>query len=210
MLDLLLTWYHQTSAWELIAVASAVAYLLLAAHKSIWCWAAAGLSCAVYIGIMWQAQLYMQVLLNLVYLVMAGYGAWCWQRRSESPQSPAPPSAIFQPKRWQVQTLLLTGLLAVSLVIGLLLTWYTDASQPYLDAGLTVFSLYATYLLAQQAFSNWFYWLVIDSCYVWLFMQQQLIATAALYGLYVILIFYAMWQWRSESNSAEQACKNSG
>jgi len=63
---------------ELIAVIAAIAYLGFAIRQQIICWFFAAISTAIYIWLFIEARLYMESVLNLFYLVMAGYGWWVW------------------------------------------------------------------------------------------------------------------------------------
>ena len=63
---------------ELLAVALAVLYLLLAIRQNIWCWLCAGLSTAIYVYLFYGAKLYMESALNLFYFGMAIYGWAVW------------------------------------------------------------------------------------------------------------------------------------
>ena len=63
---------------EVLAVALAILYLVLAIRQNIWCWAAAAVSTTLYLYIMYRAGLYMESALNLFYFGMAIYGWWVW------------------------------------------------------------------------------------------------------------------------------------
>ena len=63
---------------EAVAVAAAIAYLLLAIRQNIWCWACAAISTSIYVYLFIDARLYMESVLNVFYLAMAGYGWWAW------------------------------------------------------------------------------------------------------------------------------------
>ena len=52
------------SAIELAAVLLAVAYLILAARNSRWCWFAAFISSGLFVYVLWHAKLYMDAGLN--------------------------------------------------------------------------------------------------------------------------------------------------
>lgn len=186
-----------SSPWELLAVILAVVYLALAAHQSLWCWPAAALSCTIYMVVMFSAQLYMYAALNVVYLVMAGYGFWQW--RSAVAARVVGSSGLG----WQGHSKLIILWSVVAALVAMLLLRYTDAEAVWLDTYLAVFSVVATWLLARKKFATWWYWLVIDAAYVYLFFEQGFTATALLHVIYVILVFYAMWQWRREAKVNE-------
>ena len=56
---------------EVIAVAAAIAYLLLAIRQNIWCWLGAAISTVIYVYLFFGARLYMESALNLFYFAMA-------------------------------------------------------------------------------------------------------------------------------------------
>ena len=64
---------------EIIAVSSAIIYLLLAVRQNIFCWLAAGISSILYFFIMYSAGLYMEAYLQIFYLFMAFYGWSQWR-----------------------------------------------------------------------------------------------------------------------------------
>ncbi|MGQ4277159.1 nicotinamide riboside transporter PnuC [Pseudidiomarina sp. E22-M8] len=193
-----------TSWLEWLAVVLAIAYLILAAHQSLWCWLAAGMSCVIYTQLMFSAQLYMESILQVSYVALAIYGWWQW--RYGKGQSDATEVRDFS-WQWHLQWLL--GLAIVASGIAWLLQTYTNADAVWLDTFTTVFSLFATWLLTRKQFSNWWYWLVIDAVYVYLYSSKGFVITGTLYLVYLILVVYAMRQWQSTQVVSEQ-CDNSG
>lgn len=185
-----------SSAWELLALVTAVAYLVLAAHQRQWCWLAAALSCAIYTLIFWQAKLYMESLLQLIYIGLAGYGWWQWRQNTDTEQA----ATIKFSWRWHLVQWL--WVIPSASVIALGLQQFTDADAVWLDTFTTCFSLLATWLIAQKAFETWWYWLIIDSAYVYLYWSKGFVATALLFVLYVVLVFYAMYRWRKQQHTA--------
>ena len=67
---------------ELIAMLLSLAYVLLAARGSIWCWPAAFISTAIYAVIFYDVSLLMDSALSVYYLVMAVYGFSMWRKHS--------------------------------------------------------------------------------------------------------------------------------
>lgn len=195
MVEQLLDALFMSSGWELIALVLALAYLLLAAHQRQWCWLAAAISCSIYAVIFWQARLYMESVLQVIYIAMAGYGWWQWHQANISEEQPE----LRFSWRWHLRQWAWLVPLAVS--IALSLQHFTDADAVWLDTFTTVFSLLATWLIAQKAFETWWYWLVIDSVYVYLYWSKGFVATALLFVLYVVLVVYAMYRWKSDQQA---------
>ncbi len=187
---------------ENTAIVLALLYLLLAARQSQWCWLAGALSCAIYAHLMFTVQLYLESALQLIYIVLAGYGWWQWQYGSAA-------NAANEQRGFSFSRHLVigAGLAIVATGVAMLMQRYTNADQVWLDSFTTVFSLYATWLLTRKLFSNWVYWLVIDSVYVYLYALKGFEKTAGLYAIYIALILYAMWQWQHRQR---EVCNSTG
>jgi len=133
-------------------------------------------------------------MLNIYYMAMAIYGWLSWRKVS--------PTSMYTYKRilinswcWQLHSKIIVGLALVSLLLGYLMANYTNAAFPYIDTATTVFSVFATYLVAQKVLENWLYWLVIDFVSIYLYVEKALQPTAALFMVYVVLALYGYWQW---------------
>jgi nicotinamide mononucleotide transporter len=186
--------------WELAAVVLAIAYLLLAIRQQAACWPAAIASAAIYTVLMFRAGLYMESLLQLFYIGMAGYGWWHWLRGSTAGDGLA---VVSWPPVFHVVPLLL--IVVGAALTGTWLATYTPAAYPYVDSFTTWGAIVTTWMVARKVLQNWHYWFVIDSVSVWLFAQRGLWLTAALFVGYLVLILtgYRAWQ-RSRRESDEQ------
>lgn len=87
-MELLLSFFHEKSVWELAAVALGLAYLILAMKESLWCWPAAFVSTAIYTWLFWHVSLLMDSALNIYYMAMALYGFWAWLGLRNKDQEP--------------------------------------------------------------------------------------------------------------------------
>ena len=67
---------------EIIAVITAILYLVLAAKEDIKCWYAALISSSLYFFIMLEASLLMEAILQIFYIAMAIYGWNQWNKVS--------------------------------------------------------------------------------------------------------------------------------
>lgn len=76
-------------------------------------------------------------------------------------------------------------------------TW-TDAAAPWLDAGLTAFSLVAQVWMAQKRLECWLLWILVDVLFVLLFLDKALYLTAALYALFTLLAIQGWRTWRRD------------
>jgi len=182
---------------EVIAVAAAVLYLLLAIRQNIWCWFFAAISTTIYVLIFIDVRLYMEAVLNGFYLCMAIYGWYTWRqgRHGES----ALPVTSWAPEI-HLQAIAIIAVVAV--INGYLLDNWTNAAFPYVDSMTTWAAIWATFLVARKVLENWWYWLVIDIVSVWIYWQRDLQLTALLFVIYVFMIPFGLISWTRSQREA--------
>ena len=186
----LLAWLQMSSWLELLAMLLALAYLVLAIMEKRACWYAAFASTAIYTVIFWDVSLLMESALQVYYMAMAVYGWWYWHADSEHR-----PVVIWAPRSHLVAVAVIALLTVVS---GYLLTHYSNAVLPYLDAFTTWASIVATVMVARKVLENWLYWIVIDMASIYLYVSRELNITALLFVLYVLLACVGYWQWKRQ------------
>jgi len=200
LLDKLLALFELTSPWELIAVLLALAYLLLAVQKNLWCWLAALLSSAIYVALTLDRRLYMQVPLNLYYVVMALYGYWEWRRGRDS-------TGEVMVTRWPISrhVVVVATVLVLSAISGWLLIKYTDAASPYVDSFVAWGSVITTWMVARRVIENWLYWIVVDGVAAYLFFRQGLPATGVLFVVYIGIVIHGYRVWSRDAKRMQDA-----
>ena len=167
-----------------------IGYVVFAAKESQWCWPLAFVSTLIYTILFWQDQLPMQALLNFYYMAMAIYGYQLWKKQGKTEEV----IAISKLTWLQQFAFLITGSLLTFLTAKYLIS--IDASQsPYLDAGVTVFSVLNTVLMARKVLQNWLYWIVIDVAAIQLYYQTGYYATIAMFSVYLVLAFLGYINW---------------
>ncbi len=183
--------WQAMSGWEVVAVALAIAYLLLAMKESLWCWYAAFISTAIFTMLFWDASLLMESGLQIYYLAMAVYGWYQWRSKSEN-------NSTLQINRWSKNRhlVVIASVVALSFVSGNLLANHTDAAWPYVDSFTTWGSVVTTYMVTRKVLENWLYWLVIDSISIVLYWDRGLYLTALLFVVYLVICVFGYLQWR--------------
>ncbi|MGL4446589.1 nicotinamide riboside transporter PnuC [Shewanella sp.] len=190
--------------WEAVAVVLAMAYLLLAMRASVWCWAAAFASTAIYTVLFWQVALLMESVLNVYYMAMALYGYWHWTKGGAHSQGV---KVTTWPLVTHLKLIAITAL--VSLGIGHAMASYTQAAFPYLDSATSCFAVMTTYLVAKKVLENWLYWVVIDLVSIYLYLNKGLMLTSLLFVLYVGLAIMGYFLWRAALADATLADRRS-
>ena len=181
--------------WSIIesaAVFFSILYVILALKESIWCWGAAAISVILYIYICYTAQLYPETGLQVFYLFMAFYGYYQWNKNDST----------LQIQQWTITKHLLILLIGAILtfLMGFYFSLYTNAALPVVDSFTTVFSVFATYMVAKKVLGNWLYWIVIDAVSVYLYFSRDLQLTSLLFMGYTIIAIFGYFSWLKRNN----------
>jgi nicotinamide mononucleotide transporter len=176
---------------ETLAVVLGIGYLLLAMLESSLCWYCAFCSAALYVWISGDVSLYMASALNVYFMAMAIYGWLQWQRGG------ADKSGV-KIIRWTARQHIfgVVIILGASVTSGYLLSSNTAAKLPYLDSFTTWGSVFTTIMVARKVLENWLYWIVINSVFIYLYIDRGLDLTAAMYFLYLVLATIGFLTWK--------------
>ena len=179
-------------AWiiEGVGAVLAIAYLLLALKQNKLCWFAWISSSILYLYVMYQAGLYMESLLQVFYLCMGFYGLSQWSKTINNNQN-------TYVDLWSIGN----HIFAISLVIvlsflsGTLLSNFSNAALPFIDAFTTWGAIVASYMVAKKILENWIYWFVIAFISVFIFASRGLYFTSALFVTYLVIIYFGYKSW---------------
>lgn len=174
---------------ESIAVLFSIVYVILVARENIWCWAAAIISVSLYIFICFEAKLYAETGLQVFYLIMAVAGYFLWKESPNKQQLNIKELSIVN------HVLILFVGIVFTLILGYVLTIYTQAKLPLLDSFTTVFSIIATFMVIKKILENWLYFIAIDLISIYLYNSRDLQQTAMLFILYTIIAFIGYYNW---------------
>lgn len=181
------------SSLEIVAVLFNALGVWLTTQRIRWCWPVSVIAVLLYAWIFFEVKLYCDMLLQLVFAVLQGYGWWRW---SQGASVAGKVRVQRLPRREAVVSLALG--LAGAVLLGAVMQRYTDASAPWLDALLSALSLVASFWAARKYVASWGLWIVLDSAYVGLFLFKGLNLTAALYAGFVVLAAYGLLAWQRE------------
>jgi len=180
---------------ESLAVIFSLIYVILAARENTLCWLAAAISVCLYIYICFHAKLYAETALQIFYLIMAFLGYLSWKKLNVK-EIKIKESSITELNIRQHIAIIFTGLI-ISFFLGFVLTTYTDAKMPLLDAFTTVFSVIATIMVIKKILENWLYFIAIDIASIYLYHSRDLNQTAILFILYSIIAIIGYYNWTS-------------
>ena len=188
------------SPLERVSVASGLIYIFLSVRQKPLCWPFDIVSTGAWMIVVFQGKLYMDSILQLIYVVLGFYGWYGWLRGSTD-STPLPVSRIT---RRQSAVFLAIGV-ASAIPLGLVSQFLLEADFPWWDTVTTVMSIIATYLLARKVLENWVLWIVADSMYIAIYYAKGWNGYAVLMAIYTAMAFVGLWNWRRDyvSSTAE-------
>src|SRR5690554_2543473 len=178
------------NGWEVFAALLGIGYILFATRESQWCWPLAFISTIIYTILFWENQLPMQALLNLYYIGMAVYGFILWHRHENQTAE-----LHIHSWPWQYHLIFIASGTFLSLLFGYYLSTHTT-QYPYLDAGVMVFAVMNTVLMARKVLQNWLYWQIINSAAILLYALTGFYATIVMFSIYLFLAIAGYFKWR--------------
>ena len=180
-----------TTPLELISFALAVTTVLLNIRQNHWAWLFSIASSATYAVVFFDARLYGDSGLQLVFIAASIWGWWQWLRGTGETKLRV---TRLDRSGW---VWALAGWALAFFALSWFLKTYTNTDVPHADAFLTAGSLAGQLLLARKKVENWHVWIAVDILYVGLYVYKGLMLTAVLYGVFVLLAIAGLRTWQA-------------
>ena len=181
---------------ELLAAITGLACVYLTTKEKISSFYVGFVNIALFIYMFIDAKLYADATLQVVFAVLSFYGIYVWLSGNKNTKSVAITRDIT---RNETLISLAIGILA-SFGWAALLTKYTDASVPYIDAPLAVASVIAQWFLSKKVIQNWLIWITVDVFSVGMYAYKGLYITSGLYAIFLMLAAKGFMDWRKENS----------
>lgn len=189
-LALLMVALGRASPLEAVAFATGAVAVWLVVKENIWNFPIGIVNTAGYSVVFFQARLYGDASLNVLYCLLGIIGWYLWLHGGD------------QRTKLQVSraATLELSLVAFAVVLGTLLLWKTlhflGGSASFWDAATTSLSLGAQWLLNRKKLENWHLWIVADVIYIPLYLSRGLNLTAVLYAVFLAMAVIGLFRWR--------------
>lgn len=138
----------------------------------------------------------------LDYLGASAYGWWFWTRSKTEGNEIT--DVLYSPRMSVAAALTVTGLLSVALGYATrqIHVWAPvlfpqPASFPYLDAGTTIMSFTAMWLMARKRAESWIYWIVVDVIGIWLYFVKEVGFISLLYVVLLGMAVKGLVDWEA-------------
>lgn len=187
-----LVWGWITTPLELCSFVLAIITVVLNIKQIHWAWLFSILSSALYGLVFFDAKLYGDSGLQVVFILVSVWGWYQWLRHGENQES----LAVTRLQTSQ-RVLAMFAWIVIFVALYLLLKLATDTDVAIADGFLTAGSLLGQLLLSRKKLENWYVWIVVDVLYVGLYLYKGLMLTALLYAIFVILAIAGARAWRA-------------
>jgi nicotinamide mononucleotide transporter len=175
---------------EVVAVVFGVCAVALTVRQSLWCWPTGLVQVSLYVYVFYEARLYSDMVLHVIYVVLQFYGWYRWRSGSSGHELPVSRLSAVEALAWAA------GIAAAAFLWGEAMIRYTNAAAPRADAFIAAASLGAQYLLAIKKIENWIIWIVVDIIAIAVYWSRDLKLTAGLYAIFLALCIAGLIEWR--------------
>ncbi|HEX2080072.1 MAG TPA: nicotinamide riboside transporter PnuC [Longimicrobium sp.] len=192
------------STWlEAAGVVTGAVCVWLVVRENVWNFPVTLANVSLFSVLFFQARLYADAGLQVVYFVLALIGWYLWLRGGEHRSR----LRVSRVGRTELTAVLLSGA-ALTLVLWMTLR-HAGGSASFFDALTTSISLCAQWLLNRKKVENWHFWIVADIIYIPLYAYKELYLTAGLYAVFLVMATMGLlhWTatWRAHTDTAAPA-----
>ena len=179
------------SPLELFAALIGAISVWLSVRQNIWSWPTAIINVVLYAIVFYEAKLYADMGLQVIYAILSIYGWYEWLYGGEG-------RTELHVSRTGARLGALLALVAAagSAILGAFLHRATDAALPFMDSFLSSTSLVAQWMMTKKLLENWLVWIGVDVLYVGMFIFKGLFLTAGLYAVFLALAVKGYIDWR--------------
>ena len=185
-------WGSPITWLEIVACVLAIAMVICNMRVNPTGWPLAIVSSLLYFALFWNSKLYGDASLQILFIVVAGWGWWQWLRGTETDGRALRVRSLGAQGRLVAVAAVLVGWPA----IGWFLRRYTDTDVPWWDAFPTAASIVGQWLLGRKYVENWPAWVIVNIVSVALFAYKGLWLTVALYAVFVAMSLIGWRAWR--------------
>ena len=185
-------WGSPITWLEIVACVLAIAMVICNMRVNPTGWPLAIVSSLLYFALFWNSKLYGDASLQILFIVVAGWGWWQWLRGTETDGRALRVRSLGAQGRLVAVAAVLVGWPA----IGWFLRRYTDTDVPWWDAFPTAASIVGQWLLGRKYVENWPTWVIVNVVSLALFAYKGLWLTVALYAVFVAMSLIGWRAWR--------------
>lgn len=149
--------------------------------------------------IFWEARLYGDFLLHIIFLLLNIYGWYNWVKGSSPSESELKVTSLDSKNFVQIIVLTLLGVLVFAQILKIgpsLIEGMEPASLPLWDSVTSVLSVTGMWLTTKKKIQNWYFWFIVDILATGIYFYKELYFYSLLYFVYIFLAVAGYLAWR--------------
>jgi nicotinamide mononucleotide transporter len=153
-------------------------------------WPIGIVNCLAWLILLWMNAIYLNAILQLVYITISVYGWWHWLYGGPAQDALPVRHAVTSERMW--------GLLVIAAgtLLGARLMWLAGDAAPVWDSLTTIASIVAISWQAKKIYESWMLWLTVDVIYFGLYGSQRLWLTALTQVVFGMMCVMGLRDWR--------------
>ena len=180
-------------ALELIAVVFGIISVLFARKNNILVYPTGLVSTILYVYILFEFQLYGDLIINFYYTIMSFLGWYLWSKTNDGEDEF--PISIINRKEILVSTLIFTITLTFVALVYHFFDKFTDWTA-YVDALTTGLFFVGMWLMAKRKIENWILWIIADAISIPLYFYKGLTFSSFQFILFTIIAILGYKEWK--------------
>lgn len=132
------------------------------------------------------------MVMHSMFMILCIYGWFNWNKHKQGNEV-----KIIKLTSLQLYIHLFLALCAW-IVSSTLLEVYSDNEFPKTDSFVCIVSLMANFYLSKRIFENWYFWIISDAVFVWIFLSNEMYPSAFLYCTFLLLATYGLFSWKKD------------
>ncbi len=197
------------SPLEILGTVLGIAGVWLMIRQNVWGWPVGLVQVALYAVVFFQAKLYSDTLLQVVFFAIQAYGWYHWLRgagraATDLGRGDAPVLPVTRMSARAVFCWVASGAVGTA-IWGELMRRETDAALPHWDAFILVFSLLAQWLQARKRLECWAGWMIVNIVAIGVYWAKDLRLTSGLYAIFFALAVAGHIAWKRSMPAPDAA-----
>lgn len=183
--------------WELSGLITGILAVVFLIRQQILTWPFGIAYVLVSFVVFWEARLYGDFLLHVIFLILNIYGWVHWVKGAQNKELPVTKLEL----KPSLVILGITGLMIFVfgkflIAIPSLFEGVEPASLPYWDSTTSMLSVTGIWLQARKKIDNWYYWLAVDILATGIYFYKGIYFYAVLYLIYIGMAVAGYLAWK--------------
>lgn len=197
MIEFLFAQYKEYSnyliALELIAVVFGIISVLFARKNNILVYPTGLVSTILYVYILFEFQLYGDLIINFYYTIMSVLGWYLWSKTKDGHEEF--PISTINRKEFLISTLIFAITLTFVVLVYHFFDKFTNWTA-YVDALTTGLFFVGMWLMAKRKIENWILWIIADAISIPLYFYKGLTFSSFQFILFTIIAILGYKEWK--------------